>query len=1218
MRIRYLLVAVVVAIALGLPGQARADGIDDFNASWAGRSLAAQRVLDREAPLAECNIIGTHNSFNSAAYSTATSYLDPNQIDSIFNQLRMGVRSIELDVHWTSKMEGPVSFPDRLLLCHGTSAHIGCSLNDRYFAEGLDEIAAWLGTSDSEGQVLILHIEDHMEGQHGEAFAQVSQRIGAHVYPSGGCRDIPGSLTKADVLAAGKKILIWNEGGCTGDAGWNGMVFTGLGGLSRVWEDSTTIGGIFGSGAPIGDSDVVNYFAGGTNIVDLDQLHQNDSRLLAAIWSWDAGEPNDLGGSEDCAVQHANSRWNDDGCEAQRVFACENEVTGSWAVSSLAAGWGSGALACDALGPDHRFSVPTNSRANQALAAAKSAAGRSTVWLNHDDRAAEGVWSIGTSSDVFYGAGTLGLLGGQSVSGTTRRLKMEKNCNLVLYSVDDSVIGGGLWTSNTANAGTDCRMEFQADGNLVVYDGGGQAKWASGTSGTSGAELHLQGDGNAVIYNGGGGALWQTYTNYAAEYDIGAGQFALSTGQLLHSRNRKLEMQPDCNLVMHSFENGVTGGPLWHSNTSGAGSDCRADFQSDGNLVVYDGGGQAKWASGTSGTPGARLRLQEDGNLVIYNPAAEPLWNSGTAIARESIFGAGQLLLTSGEWRQNRSRRLEMKSDCNLVLLSVENAVVGGPLWHSDTSGAGTNCYADLQPDGNFVVYDGAGEPRWSSGTSGTAGAQLRMQEDGNVVLYNGAGEPLWSTSTNVPGLSVFDAGQFLLAGGQFVQHQNRRLEMQADCNLVLYKVSNAITGAALWHSDTSLAGADCHVDLQGDGNLVVYDAGGQPKWASGTSGTTGAQLSLQPDGNLVIYNGAGLPLWTTNTAGSFSGASVCGDAICNGSETCSICPGDCGSCPAVCGDFSCDENETCSTCFEDCGTCGGAVCGDATCDAGEGCETCSADCGACSPVCGDLGCNGSETCSTCPGDCGVCSGPTCGDLTCNGSETCDSCPGDCGSCPPVCGCGDGLLQFACGETCDDGNTVAGDGCNDMCLTEPCPSTPLVGCREAAQARLQLSEKKPGYELLKMQWKKLVDSTTQSDFGDRLTGMEGVSLCVYGDAGTLVQRFAVGPDGSVCGSKPCWKTLGPKGFSYKDREATSDGIMKILLLSGAPGRGKADAMGKNNASRGQTNLPVGIVEQLTGNSAPTIQLVTEAGFCLTATMTDVRKDDGVTYQAQKK
>ncbi len=752
-RIAVFYIALLIALLLGWPALLQADGIDDFNNGWLGRTLAQQRLLDLETPLGDLQIIGTHNSFNSGIYGGLLSYPDPNQVDSIYNQLRMGVRSIELDVHWTSKQEGPLSFPDRLLLCHGTSAHLGCSTSDRYLAEGLDEILAWLNSAASENQVLLLHIEDHMEGQHGEAFNQISSRFGNSVYTSGGCYGVPEGLTKENILDIGKKIVIWTDGGCSGDANWNGMVFSGLGGLGRIWEDSTTVGGIGGAGSAISYNDVVNSFANGINVIDLDQLSQQDGRWGAAVWSWDFNEPNNHAGQEDCAVQHGNSRWNDDSCESQYVFACQNMNDGSWVASPRAGPWGMGALACDEVGSDYRFSSPRNAVDNQALKAAKQASGQTSVWMNFDDRAVEGSWGTTITQDVFFDAGELTLLEGQAVRGVTRQLKMESDCDLVLSSVAHGVVGGDLWTSGTAGSGSQCQAQFQGDGNLVIYDGSGGAVWSSSTSG---AQFRLQEDGNAVIYHIGGSPLFQTFTNYPERYILSAGQFSLLEGQVLHSRNRKLVMGADCDLVLYSFENGIMGGVVWRSGTSGAGSGCHADFQADGNWVIYDSAGQYHWASGTSGTPDGEFRLQADGNMVIYNGGGGALWGANSNIHAAYILYASGLTLSAGQYIQTQNRKLEMQSDCNLVLYNVSNALVGGSLWQSGTAGTGVDCYLDFQADGNLVLYNDLDQPQWASGTSGTSGAELWIQDDGNLVVYNGSGESLWTSNT--PGTFVSDS----------------------------------------------------------------------------------------------------------------------------------------------------------------------------------------------------------------------------------------------------------------------------------------------------------------------------------------------------------------------------------------------------------------------------------------------------------------------------
>lgn len=1213
------------------PRSATADGIDDFRGSWTGRALAAQRLLDLGTPLRDVNFVGAHNAFNSDAYSSALRYFDTNQRHTIFNLLRLGVRVVEFDVHWTPKTEG-FTFQDRLLLCHGTASHIGCSLSDRYFTEGLEEIAAWLGTADSIGQVLLLHIEDHMDGRHGEAFNEVNSRIGSRVYSSGGCRDVPGDLTKAGILAAGKNVIIWNEGGCSGDGNWNSMVFTGLGDLSRVWEDTTALGG--GSVPPIGGTEVASYFAGGGNIVDLDQVDENDGRWGAAVWSWDLGEPNDVGG-EDCAVQIANGRWNDADCNQQYQFACENMATGGWAVTGITGPWGGGGLACRALGPDYRFSVPTNSLDNQLLNEARIRSGHDTAWLNHDDRAREGEWVSKDSEDLIYGSGAFRLGAGEAVRGKSRMLRMETNCNLVLYSLAGAVVGGGLWSSGTANEGTNCRLEFQNDGNLVIYEGGGRALWHASTSGS---ELRLQADGNLVVYDSGGGALWSTHTAYGEDVVVSAGQFLMTGGQILHSANRKLVMGGDCSLSLFAFENGVTGGLAWSSQTAGIGDGCHLDFQADGNLVLYDKFGLARWASGTSGTVGAQLRMQADGNVVIYNGANEPLWSTFSNWPAEAERRGGGFSLAAGQYLQTQTRKLELQDDCDLVLSSVDNFVVGGVLWRSNTAGAGAGCRVDFQADGNLVLHDGQGAARWAAGTSGTVDARLRLQSDGNLVIYNTSNEPLWTTHTALPNLAAFSAGQFALVPGQFVRLNHRLLELHDDCQLALYELENALPRLRIWDSNTAGAGTGCRLDFQSDGNLVLYDGDGRSLWDSGTSGTSGAQLKLQPDGNMVLYNGADEALWTSQTPGNYSHVALCEDAMCNGSEACSSCASDCGPC-CVCGDGLVE-----TACGEQCDN--GVAAGGSCCSASCLLEAAGTPCRAASGVC-DV----AETCDgagpVCPDDAKAGSGTPCRTATgaCDVAEQCDGSSADCpedgyrsdgSSCDDgdectiidVCTgglcsgdpstCGDGVLQSACGEQCDDGGVVGGDGCDEACVVELCPGEALRGCHEVERAKLHWDEKRPGREQFRMQWKMIRENTTQAELGDPVGGPSAVALCLYDDAGRLIEGFEVDRGGELCGLAPCWEARASRGYRYRDKGLGASGVQQISFAAGKPGRGKVEAKGRNIASEGKAFLPAGVVGRLAGQTRPTMQFVTDGGFCVTATITGVRSDDGLQFKAEKR
>jgi len=99
---------------------------------------------------------------------------------------------------------------------------------------------------------------------------------------------------------------------------------------------------------------------------------------------------------------------------------------------------------------------------------------------------------------------------------------------------------------------------------------------------------------------------------------------ALSTGQYLRSSRGHYVavMQTDGNLVVYDG-----GRALWASRTQSAGASLA--IQQDGNLVVYDIYGSPRWASRTPGAGQGFLVMQDDGNLVLY-AAHGAAWATGT------------------------------------------------------------------------------------------------------------------------------------------------------------------------------------------------------------------------------------------------------------------------------------------------------------------------------------------------------------------------------------------------------------------------------------------------------------------------------------------------------------------------------------------------------------------------------------------------------------
>ncbi|BFI27904.1 protein MpGH17.9 [Marchantia polymorpha subsp. ruderalis] len=119
----------------------------------------------------------------------------------------------------------------------------------------------------------------------------------------------------------------------------------------------------------------------------------------------------------------------------------------------------------------------------------------------------------------------------------------------------------------------------------------------------------------------------------------------------------------------------------------------------------------------------------------------------------------------------------------------------------------------------------------------------------------------------NSPTLSNRLTPGFRLTTGQIVFSKNKVywLLMQSDCNLVLLHYPSE----PLWESKTAGAALGCYMELQHDGNAVVY-GGGVARWASGTWGRNdGAhRIDVQDDGNTVMYNAANKAIWHTNTRG--------------------------------------------------------------------------------------------------------------------------------------------------------------------------------------------------------------------------------------------------------------------------------------------------------------------------------------------------------------
>lgn len=197
---------------------------------------------------------------------------------------------------------------------------------------------------------------------------------------------------------------------------------------------------------------------------------------------------------------------------------------------------------------------------------------------------------------------------------------------------------------------------------------------------------------------------------------------------------------------------------IWHLT---AANEIRITNLGDKCLMAYPFNGGLAYISDCSGVDTQKWYLNQDGTIrfgadpsfcldIQGNGTADKtpvqIWTCNTSSAQQWNFQSwsdrlneGQSLPTGQELRSaNGTYRLIMQSDCNLVMYAGTT-----PVWWSGTYGQGTGCHADMQTDGNFVIYDAAHNQKWSTSTYGYGSASitgsltwLSLQNDGNLVLY--------------------------------------------------------------------------------------------------------------------------------------------------------------------------------------------------------------------------------------------------------------------------------------------------------------------------------------------------------------------------------------------------------------------------------------------------------------------------------------------------
>ena len=230
--------------------------------------------------------------------------------------------------------------------------------------------------------------------------------------------------------------------------------------------------------------------------------------------------------------------------------------------------------------------------------------------------------------------------------------------------------------------------------------------------------------------------------------------------------------------------------------------------------------------------------------------------------------------------------------------------------------------------------------------------------------------------------------------------------------------------------------------------------------------------------------------------------------------------------------------------------------------------------------------------------------------------------------------CGDGQVQSALGEECDDGNRADGDCCSSACRLEPagascdrgdvclgagvcdgggtCGAAAPPDCGSAwSKGSLVVNESVAGRESLALSLGG-GPARSQVDFGDPLSpGGTRYSVCLYGDGDAPVGRIDVDRAGETCGRRSCWQAAGGRppggrGYAYRDRDRAASGVETFTVKGGSDGKPAIVLKARNDAASGQTGLPTGIAAALAGSTSATVRVfASDASRCTVAKLEPV-------------
>mmetsp|Transcript_9479 Transcript_9479/g.13059 ORF Transcript_9479/g.13059 Transcript_9479/m.13059 type:complete len:539 (+) Transcript_9479:64-1680(+) len=417
---------------------------------WLKQSLKTQRKLLDDVPFNYWYLPGTHNTAiaKSDRYGLEEDYLtsilnlvDPlsvvyiaNQQFSIIDQLNMGIRFLEIDIHW---------YKNDIRICHAGGIHlekldqliddickafgiefdwdsetIGCFSDDYITLNAeLDKIVAWMDQPGNEDEVFVFYFDDQYDLDEWGKVPYVVDTIALYFNqtaftPGDKQQYFPNSWpTAKEMLAMGKRVILtsrtdygeemysylfsrdalWTEYDLSDYQGFSecslaSTVAVNQGNITRVLGDSLIYGPFFDgtTGGLLIETSEQSLSACNLNFPCLDQA--SPDLMEGMVWTWDRDQP-EQDQENICVAMTSFGKWRSLDCYAKLHYACQNStdvLSDYWRVSSIADVWSKGNDICKAeFGTSYRFAVPVNGFLNSLVHEQATSKKTLPLWINY-------------------------------------------------------------------------------------------------------------------------------------------------------------------------------------------------------------------------------------------------------------------------------------------------------------------------------------------------------------------------------------------------------------------------------------------------------------------------------------------------------------------------------------------------------------------------------------------------------------------------------------------------------------------------------------------------------------------------------------------------------------------------------------------------------------------------------------------------------------------